>query len=535
MLRENIARSRIKKIAILDIRRTSIFSVLTVLFSERMYEEQFKKWGLHKYLKRSKKDEILGRVVHAAQTQSPPPDLDINSDDLRKVLRHLNEMHRMSISLGEMRVTMSKAGDSDGFCSSSTGRDFYYRVESAELTTCKNSVTSDSLTFSSAGYTGIPQSDGHRSLSEGEQLATGTGNYQTAHALVASERAYKSCFPLDRMPAHVNSESLNLETILRNVYSSCARRSFDHDSQHGKPDQVSQIVIGPQAQFWNELKYGIYLLKISCFERAFPVLRNAGDLSSGAFTENPLAFVQELFSTLSPANTALCSRLRLSLLREFINLAGQSFGSTHPVTVLCYELQKDRGSQEVSERALSFMIDLLISIQGTSYTLTFRAQTALVRLLRRSKEYERAGAMARRLLSSSISLFGAQSILARMAARELEHVLMDRNDWQQALEVCLSIIGQPPSTLELVEPQYYDEYAVHTMEDIAKIYDNLGESESSIAWLTQAANSAWTLWGSGVATTHIIDKLVGALITSGKHDEAMFWQNIHTAGGNCMS
>jgi len=137
MLRENIARSRIKKIAILYIRRTSIFSVLTVLFSERMYEEQFKKWGLHKYLKRSKKDEILGRVVHAAQTQSPPPDLDINSDDLRKVLRHLNEMHRMSISLGEMRVTMSKAGDSDGFCSSSTGRDFYYRVESAELTTCK--------------------------------------------------------------------------------------------------------------------------------------------------------------------------------------------------------------------------------------------------------------------------------------------------------------------------------------------------------------------------------------------------------------
>ena len=499
-----------------------------------MYEEHFRKWKIQKYLKRSKKDEILGRIIRAGQTQSFPPDLDFNSDELRKVLRHLKEMYGMSISLGELTVRTSTAADSGAFRNSIANKDFYQRVGSAEPTTREESVTSDYPTSSSSGYIGTPESNGYGSLSEGEQLATGTGSHKTAHAPVATERARESCSPLDCVPTHVNSESLNMETILRNIYSTCARISFDHDGQFGAPDQASQVVVGPQTQFWNELGYGIYLLKISCFERALPVLHRAGELASGAFTESPLAFVLELFSILSPVNTNLCSSLRLALLREFFTLVGQSFGSTNSVTVLCSELQKDCSSQEVSERALSFMVDLLISTQGSSHTLTFRAQTALIRLLRRSKNYERAGAMAQRLLSSSISLFGVQSLSARMAARELEHILMDNSDWQQALKVCLSIVGQPPSALELVEPQYHDKYAVHTMEDIAKIYDVLGESEFSIAWLIQAASCACTLWGSGVATTHIIDKLVSALIASGKHDEAMLWQNTFTAGGNDM-
>ena len=497
-----------------------------------MYEEHFKKWDLHKYLKRSKKDEIIGRVLQAAQIQSPPPDQGINSNDLRKALRHLNEMYRMNLSLGKIRVTMSNTGDLGDFpkSSSSTVQGFGHGEGSAELPTREESVSSDSTTSSNSEYAGTPQSDENHSPSEGEQLATGIGNRDIAHATLASERTCQSYFPLDRMPAHVNSEYLNLETILRNVYSSCAHGSFGPDGQLGTPDRLSQIVVEPQGQFWSELKHGIYFLKISCLERAVPVLQNAGELASSAFTEWPLAFILELFSTLSPVNTTLCSRLRLSLLRGFFALAGQSFGYSHPVTVLCYELQNDQGIQGVSERALSFMIDLLVSIPGTSYELTFRAQTALVRMLRRSNEYETAGAMARRLLSTSISLAGAQSLSARMAARELEHILMDQTDWQHALEVCLPIVGRLPSALELIEPQYHDECAVHTMEDIAKIYDSLGDSELCIAWLTQAANSAWPMWGSRVPTTHIIDKLVSALVASGKRDEAMFWENAHTVG-----
>ncbi|MCJ1231356.1 hypothetical protein MMC12_008033 [Toensbergia leucococca] len=58
------------------------------------------------------------------------------------------------------------------------------------------------------------------------------------------------------------------------------------------------------------------------------------------------------------------------------------------------------------------------------------------------------------------------------------------------------------------------------MEDIAKIYNHLKDVESSIAWLRQAAACAWTLWGSWVATQHIVDKLVAALNVCGKQGEA---------------
>lgn len=262
------------------------------------------------------------------------------------------------------------------------------------------------------------------------------------------------------------------------------------------------------------------------------MLHNIVQLAPGSFAENPTSFVQELFSTLSPVNTTKCPAVRLSLLRVFFDLASQTLGRAHPVTIICSELQKDHTSREISERGLSFMIDLLTSTRGMSYILTVKTHLALIQLLRRSKDYERAGVMARRLSSSSIALFGVQSLPARMALRELEHVLMDQNEWHQALKVCFSIVGQPPSADERVEPQYHDEYAIHTMEDVAKIYDNLGRPDSYIAWLERAAKSAYGLFGSCIATTHIIDKLVAAFVGSGKHEDANFWQSINMAGGD---
>lgn len=287
------------------------------------------------------------------------------------------------------------------------------------------------------------------------------------------------------MPDHASSESQTLQTILRGIYSCFACPVFDHDSWYTAPDQASPIGPGTQALFWDEIKQGIYFLKISALERAFPVLNKTVELAPGALEDSPKVFIQELFSTLSPVNTVVCPEVRLSLLRAFAMLAGKRFGSTHYVTIICSELQKDRTSQEISERGLSFMIDLLTSTRGTSHTLTFRSQLALIRLLRRSKDYERACAMARRLLTSSINSSGIQSMSARLASRELEHILMDQNEWHQALEVCFSIIGQPSSASGTIEPQYHDIYAVHTMEDIAKIYDNLGLSETCTAWLVQ--------------------------------------------------
>ena len=178
------------------------------------------------------------------------------------------------------------------------------------------------------------------------------------------------------------------------------------------------------------------------------------------------------------------------------------------------------------------MIDLLTATRVTSNPLTLKAQLARIRLLRRGKNYDRAGAMARTLASSNIALHGIQSMSARLASRELEHILMDQNEWHQALEVCLSIVGQRFHAGEMVEPECLDGYAVYTMEDIAKIYDHLGQPGSCVEWLSRAARSACFVWGPSVPTTHVVDKLVAALDKVGKHGEAMFWRGVLGSGGD---
>ena len=372
-----------------------------------------------------------------------------------------------------------------------------------------------------------PDSDDNTAQDQSEQLQRLQGVQQSGQVLAANIKSRKLSSPLDSMLIQANSEALNLEIILRSIYSSCVSRCGEHDCNQEIPEGTPGTFMGPQAKFWNELKQGIYLLKISCNEIAIPVLRGAGELASEAFTQDPLLFIQELFSTLSPVNTVLCPGVRQCLLRVFSFYAAQSFGRTHVLTVLCSESQKDCGSQEVSERALSFMVDLLVSIQGTSHILTFKAQTALIRIHRRSESFDAAAARAQTLLSGSVGVFGSHSLSARLAAREFEHVLMDQDEWQQAREVCLSIVGQHTSSLhEHVEPQYHDKCALHTMEDLAKIFEHLGEHNLCIAWLTQAADNALSLWGSCFGTTHIIDKLVDALNAVGRNDEAASWQTM---------
>ena len=335
------------------------------------------------------------------------------------------------------------------------------------------------------------------------------------------------------MPDHVTSESQSLETILRSVHSCVVRPNIDdHHDQFTVSTQVSLSNPGPQALFWGTLKQAIYLYKIPASKRAIPVFDKAGKLASNAFVESPLTFVLELFSTVSPVNTALCSGLRLALLRVLAHHAEQRFGSTHFVTVLCSEIQKDRSAVEISERGLSLMIDLLTATRGTSNPLTLKAQLARIRLLRRGKEYDRAGAMARTLASSNITLYGIQSVPARLASRELEHILMDQNEWHQALQVCLSIIGHRSSAGDILEPESLDGYAVYTMEDIAKIYDHLGQPGSCVEWLSRAARSASIVWGPSVATTHVVDKLVAALEAVGRTGEAVFWRGVLVSGGD---
>lgn len=76
-----------------------------------MYEEHFRKWGLHKYSRRTKKHEMHGRFLHDAQTRTVLPNVGIKTDDMQEIPRYLQEMH------------LTNATDHGNFCGSSKGKE----------------------------------------------------------------------------------------------------------------------------------------------------------------------------------------------------------------------------------------------------------------------------------------------------------------------------------------------------------------------------------------------------------------------------
>ena len=76
-----------------------------------MYEEHFRKWGLHKYSRRTKKHEMRERFPHDSQTQTILPNVGIQTDDIQEIPRYLQEMH------------LTNATDPGSSCGSSKGKE----------------------------------------------------------------------------------------------------------------------------------------------------------------------------------------------------------------------------------------------------------------------------------------------------------------------------------------------------------------------------------------------------------------------------
>ena len=487
-------------------------------------------------MKRARKDEIICQMTNAIQDPSLYPGAGLSGDELRKISRHAKAIEQMRMSVEQTGKAMRnlQEGQTGALTTS------YYSL----LTTVRgpgqleqgrlwcNQQSAEALVISGTSISPISTPDTSLdSLAQSEiERPSVIGSSSSTNSLYGG-MVYTLPSPILAMGQHSSPDCLNLEIILQCIHVSYMDASFC-SNLHNKSQSLATLAIEtPKIEFWAELKHGIYLLKVSQTSRALPALRKAGDSAVEALVQRPHNFVMELLSTLSPVNTSVCPDLRISLLCGLSELARTHMGASHPITILTRELQKDITYQAISERGLSFINDICTTVLGLSHKYTFDAERALVRLLRRSGDNDRALYMAQQMFVASRNAFGDGSLRARNAGRELEYILMDMKDWGQALEVCMTIVGQSNTMAGSPKPQYNDECAVHTMEDVAKIYGQLDDLESSIAWLKQAAVCAWTLWGDWVTTQHVVDKLVALLKTCGEWDEADLWQRQCLASG----
>lgn len=331
------------------------------------------------------------------------------------------------------------------------------------------------------------------------------------------------------------TSSLNLERVFGSIYAFLSPSSRALSSEQRRSTNGRRML----PNFWTELKHGIYLLKVQSPRLAWPAINKACDIAPRALRsadDFSADFLLELFSTLSPVNTRICPRLRTTILQYFGGLARMKLPSTHPVAVICHELQKDTGHhREVSEQALVCLRDAssVVSEQVEDSEIEFRSECSLITLRRRASELDAASERAQALVHRTRSqppvptaIGGADTLKghrrltqARSASAQLAHVYMDQSEnLDEAVKLCLfRITGEAdytcrhwhtmPATMRLI----HDSMSIHAMEDLAKIYGELcNDATKELVWLEQAAKMAPEILGNpdeSVATQHILDKL----------------------------
>ena len=502
--------------------------------SRRMYETHFKKWGLAKNLKLSEKTQAICQILKEAHS-SQSPTLKLSGEQYRKLIRHTKLVQKQTMSADKSRPpqkSLLSINTKTPF-TQATETDALINRPDEESQLPRTLITNEhymnallQTASSSQNPLLIPESSPTTTLLS----YIGEGASGLDPSLINRD----SNSPWALVDLLSPPETTCLEIVLRSVHDLCTSdRIYEHS---GEPFGLQSLSIQSsgssppgleRGNFWNELSCTIYLLKISQPARAMSALSTALHMAETSLRSSPYLFAMELFSVLSPVNTVVCKGLRTDLLRLLNSLSRSHLGEKHPLTSLTQELQNDRSSGEISVRGLSSMIGLLsLGLQLSDKSIC-RAQRMLIKLHRRSGRRTEALSIARKLADKLASSHGKDSIQARLAMREVEHVLMDMGEWQQALELCMVIVGQAGPFEGVPEPQCLDDCAAYTMEDIAKIYDNLKDTGSSIKWLEKAVQCEWDLWKDSVATKHTVDKLVAALSRCGRNGEAMVWQEMY--------
>ncbi|RDW69555.1 hypothetical protein BP6252_08575 [Coleophoma cylindrospora] len=433
----------------------------------KMYKTHFKKWGLSKYTKASEKERRIQAMRELNPILRPQQTLPkLNDREMRKLIRYMKKMGKLPLSSERWKNKHS------------------------------NGLTKKALTTLMRRHSADGTYDNSESTESRQLMLSKISN----------------CCTDPHIPSHCHS----LQTT-----------SFVHTTTNGSVDmyllfqsvQKACMLPPPPTQshiskvFWGHIKQAIYLLRISSSARAWSTLNDAYSLANAALqTANTCTFAREILATLSPVNTRSSLDVRQQIVGYLADMSVISIGPSHPITVILRQLCSDEQTRDVSEKCLAFMADLAeASHDQQLQNLKVDAQLSISRLLRKDGEYESAMGLARSAHLAAVNCFGPNSIQAVSALRQQEHIFTDMGSYIEGLNICFSVINLAGSDMWNRNPGPIHESIIYTMEDIAQIYESLGNYEARGTWLRRAVSAAQSVWGDSVATSHIVDKLIGTV------------------------
>ncbi|KAM0510851.1 hypothetical protein ACHAPE_010477 [Trichoderma viride] len=284
-------------------------------------------------------------------------------------------------------------------------------------------------------------------------------------------------FPGPRSVLYDGAMCAHLELVLFNIRTYYTKGNFQPEPTVTEP------------RFWTECSNSIYFFKISDLPKAQWSLQKSLTVNPGdVFVEGSAVVLIEILSTLSAINIAVSPQVRKTLLAHLYNLAIKNLPRRSPIVVVVCRLYEGMDSVDCMwlVRALTFIEDRLRANFDPANQLRLLAEERLITLLSHGHCYDEALRFCNDTMQGIKAALGPDSPQERQLARRLEHIYIDQCGWDMALDVCFKIVDQRlfDSTKEpMPDPQSHDECAVWTMEDIAKIYNCVGNFKLAIVWL----------------------------------------------------
>ncbi|KAI1738582.1 hypothetical protein F4680DRAFT_424345 [Xylaria scruposa] len=470
-----------------------------------MYQKRMKKWNMYKNLKSKQKSEFLTLL---ATSKISPMSL---SERARRSIRR----HQRTIATPNVSLTIPKTIQ---YPTSDQLKGDIMAEEASATTLQRGDEILLELLIRESRWNPNQLAQSQQPVHEPQQ--------HNSNILQLGQQEY--FWPDDFMQYSIPAPQFRDQFHVTNLIMHSIQQYYSSDNDILKSNF-------PKDGFWDEFYQGIYLMKVGSTNRAWPHISQCCELVVSQLRYNPSMFIIGLLTVLSPVNTALCPSLRIHLIDYIAQQAEGSVGRNHPISVVSRELRKQDQEPLRSDVLVAFLSDQCQKTLGDTHDLAVVTKRELCAGYRRDGQFEQSMRVACELVNTMTTANGKDSLQRCVALRQVEHIYMDIGKWTEALKVCLEIVGCVDDNMLPTLDTRQEDYAVHTMEDIAKIFMALDEDEKSITWLMKAAACALSLWGSSVVTLHIIDTLEDLLLKYERIEDAAYWRsydpNVVSIGG----
>lgn len=500
-----------------------------------MYQEQFKKWNIPKYIKKEVKEAWLASGQQDSPTYRNVP---------RRLRRFLHQESRQADKANE-QTDKTPQSNSDG--------DLERSLESSGSEVARD--RSVGINFGEGADDSTDSIDWARLFDTTPQVSSVGGSWEhvpTSQSpnvrtqdeilnFLNSDAPWASPSPHDPLPTRVftarpqpplshDSTKCNLEWVLKCTQTLIASDSvtFQFLGFEGRTTALAP----PSAvdSFWSDVQNCIYLYKLRDYRRVRPLFDQLYVASSELLGELTPTFLRKLFTTFSPLNCRISPCLREKLLEVILRLAQERWGKSHAVTEIVKQLYLDNQSRWVTEKAL-FCLQKTVRDQPrwkrhTSPTVEFEIETSMIALLRKDRDFDAAATKGRDLLSLSENHFLPESAEVREATEALAHVYMDMWRLDGARELCIKRVGPYKKEGGTIIYRFRDSRTMWALEDLAEIERKSRQPEKGVPWLVMAADLGIDLGKSPATVLHVVDKIVDALGSCGRHDEGRLWQQV---------